>query len=214
MEGVLALYDGVYHVTSPCLSFQSLFALGRSEWMRCFSVVLAIACCAAGDKLLVCLSKDLYALFGPKRKSVIVGPRRPNESNVAGMMRQSASWCRKTLSVISERDTASSAAERVFVPMKVVSIAIFVMLDFVCSLRVRRMSAGRLKGSVCVRPTGSKEIWFSLGMSCVMVAVVRMIVARQSRISLCAVLLLVHAMIWSPYASILLLFDVVAPVRV
>ena len=132
----------------------------------------------------MCRSNDLYALFGPKRKSVIVGPSRPNESNVAGMMRQcesfssciifspfefgltgplnflfsAASWCRKTLSVISERDTSSSAAERIFVPMKVVSIAIFVILDLDCSLRVRRISAGRLNGSDGVNPTGSRVI--------------------------------------------------------
>ena len=60
--------------------------------MRCFPVVLMIACCAAGGRLLVCLSNDLYALFGPKRKSVIVGPSRPNESNVAGIVRQCESF--------------------------------------------------------------------------------------------------------------------------
>ena len=67
-----------------------------------------------------------------------------------------ASWCRKTLSVISERETSSSAAERVFVPMNVVSIAIFVMLDLDCSLSMRRISAGHLNGSDGVSPTGSR----------------------------------------------------------
>ena len=188
--------------------------------MRCFSVVFAIACDAAGGKFFVLRSNDLYALFGPNRKSVIAGPILPNKSNVAGRMRQceslsswmmfsplecgllgplnflfsAASWCRKTLSVISERDTSISAAERVFVPINVVSIAIFVILDLGWLLSVRRMSAGRLNGSACVSPNGSREMWFSLGMSCVMVAVDLIIVARQSLISLCAVLLLVHAM--------------------
>ena len=45
--------------------------------------------------------------------------------------------------VSEERDTSSSATERGFVPINVVSIAIFVILDLGCSLSVRRMSAGR-----------------------------------------------------------------------
>ena len=165
--------------------------------------------------------KVLYSLFGPYRKSVIAGPSLPKESKVAGRILQllsfnslmmwspgvpgrlgplnflfsAASWCRKTLSVISERDTSSSAVERLFVPINVVSMAILVVLVCSLSLRYRRISAGLLRGWEGVSPTGSKDMWFSVGMSFVIVAVFRIIVAKLSRISLCAAVLLWHAII-------------------
>ena len=120
-----------------------------------------MACRACGCSVPVFLSNCLYSLFGPYRKSVIAGPSLPKESNVAGSILQllsfnslimwspcesgrfgplnfrfsAALWCRKTLSVISERDTSSPVVERLLVPMKVVSMAILDMADFSFSLR-------------------------------------------------------------------------------